>query len=142
MPQQILFDLRQHAAGQRQFKRGFRAGGVARPLLDRDRRPAQIGRRFPISDGILIDSAARRFLIACVEVRPVRQPPGLPFRLPEPPRRGAEPSQILHRIGPAGELPVDDGGQPSPVDHVVSRPVIPVAQHQLTRRRRVQRQPA
>src|SRR3546814_5438955 len=58
------------------------------------------------------------------------------------PAGGAEPSDVAHRVAPVSELPVQNAGQPLPVDHVVAGAEILVQQHRPLRQRGVQLAPA
>src|ERR1700690_665339 len=47
------------------------------------------------------------------------------------PAAGAEPADIGHWIAPGAELPIQDGGQPVCIDHVVTAAVILMDQDDL-----------
>src|SRR5439155_25983544 len=60
----------------------------------------------------------------------------------EAPALAAEPADILFRVAPAGEFPIENAGQPGSIHHVVAGAEIAVAQHRRERRRDMGFEPA
>src|SRR5437762_6076007 len=115
---------------------------VAVALLQRDDRPADIRENFPEPDAIGIEAAARCALVTTVELRALGDAAGLAVESGKPPAFAAEPADILVRIAPAGEFPIENAGQLSAVQHVVAGAKIAMAQHWPERRRDVGFEPA
>ena len=89
-----------------------------------------------------VDPAPALGLVAGVERGAVGDSAGLQPVRAETPAPGAEPGDVLHRVRPAGEFPVEDAGQAPVLHHVVAGAEIVMAQHDLAGRDRVRLQPA
>src|SRR3546814_14561014 len=105
-------------------------------LLQGDDRPAHMGEDLPIMDLFGIDAAAGFFAVAAIEMDTVGDAAGLLLPGTEAPALGAEPADVLVRIAPAGEFPIEDRRQAGFVDHVVAGAEVVMRQYDLTRRRR------
>src|SRR3546814_21087382 len=76
------------------------------------------------------------FAVAAIEMDTVGDAAGLLLAGTEAPALGAEPADVLVRIAPAGEFPIEDRRQAGFVDHVVAGAEVVMRQYDLTRRRR------
>src|SRR6185437_9364425 len=70
------------------------------------------------------------------------QPAGFARIGAEAPIAEAEPRDILVGITPAGEIPIEQGGEAVLVGEVIAGAEIAVAEHRLGRRRRMAHEPA
>ena len=110
--------------------------------MKRDRRPADMGHYLVEMDFSGVDPAPALRLVAGVERGPVGDAAGLQRIGAEAPASGAEPGDILHRVGPAGELPVEDARQAAVLHHVVAGAEIVVAEDDLAGLHGMRLQPA
>ena len=113
------------------------ADQIAVALLQGDHRPAHIREDFPEEHPLGIEPAARGGLIGVVEWRAVGDAAGFAVEPGKAPALAAEPADILVRIAPAGELPIEDAGELWPIQHVVAGAEIAVAQHRRQRLRQM-----
>ena len=84
----------------------------------------------------------RRAFVATIERGAVGDAAGLAVEPGKTPALAAEPADILVRIAPAGELPIEDAGQLGAVQHVVAGAEIAVAQHRVSGSRQMGFEPA
>src|SRR4051812_22993455 len=103
-----MLELRHDPAGQGQLERSLAAGEMPLRLLQREDGPAHGPQHLPIGHPDRLDGAFRGALVAAVEGGAAAAPAGLARRRAEAPAFGAEPADILVRLAPSGEFPVED----------------------------------
>src|SRR6516225_836183 len=115
---------------------------MAVALLEGNYRPPHARQDFPKADSLLVDRHAGFALIAAVERGEVGNPTALPVGPRKAPTLAAKPADILVRIAPAGEFPIEDHGQHGTVQQVIAGAEIVMAEHRPGRRRDVRLEPA
>ena len=110
----LVLEIAQDVAGQRELERRLDAGAMALALLQRDHRPAQVRHDLPVD-------AARtrppcgptRASYSCRKSSRVRDAaaPAI-LVLAEAPALREDPADVLERIAERGEFPVEHAGEP------------------------------
>ena len=80
-------------------------------------------------------SPAGLALVAAIERRAIGDPAGFAVEPGKPPALAAEPADILVRVAPTGEFPIEDRGQRRAIEQVIAGAEIVMAQHRLGGRR-------
>ena len=81
---------------------------IAVALLQRDDGPADIRQHFPEPHPLRVETPPRRRLVSPIERVALGDAAGLAIEPREAPALAAEPADILVRIAPAGEFPIED----------------------------------
>ena len=112
--QQFQFALGGAAADDR----GGEVAGAAEQypigLLQGDDRPADIRQHLPEPHPVGIEPPPARLFVGAVKRRPVGDTAQFAVEPGEAPALAAEPADILVRVAPTGEFPIEDAGQPPP----------------------------
>ncbi len=128
--------------GQGQIEAAFAAQHVTVALLQGNHRPAHASQHLPEMNPQRVDDRVARVSVAAVERGAVGNPAGFAVEPGKAPALGAKPADILVRVAPAGEFPVEDAGQPGAVEQVIAGAEIMVAQHRGDRRGQARFEPA
>src|SRR5665213_1483623 len=94
-------------------------------LLQRDHRPADVGENLPELDALRFGPPPAFALIAAIERRALGDAAGLAVEPAETPALAAQPADILVRVAPAREFPIEDRGQARALDEVIAGAVPP-----------------
>src|SRR5262245_15559655 len=129
------------AAGQRQVEISLSPDHVSVALLQCNNRPPDTCQHLPEEDAVRIYRTSGLVFVAAVERAATGDPPGFTVEPRKTPALGAEPADILVRVTPAGELPIENSSEPGAVEHVIAGAEIAVAQHRVDRRQKVRFEP-
>src|SRR6516162_1007452 len=122
------------APGQRKIEAALAADHVAVALLEGNHRPANACKNFPEADPFRVDAPPRCALVSPVERGAVGDSAGFAIKPREAPAFTAKPGDILVRIAPAGEFPIENSGQLGAIQHVIAGAEIVMTKHWLGRR--------
>src|SRR6516165_2798692 len=128
--------------GQCQVEVTLTADHVAVALLKGNHRPPHARQDFPKQDPLRVDRCSGCALIAAVERSAVGDPAGLAVEPCKAPTLAAKPTDVLVRIAPAGEFPIEDRRQRSAIQHIIAGAEIVMAEYRRRWRQHVRLEPA
>src|SRR6516164_5867818 len=128
--------------GQCQVEVTLTADHVAVALLKGNHRPPHARQDFPKQDPLRVDRCSGCALIAVVERSAVGDPAGLAVEPCKAPTLAAKPTDVLVRIAPAGEFPIEDRRQRSAIQHIIAGAEIVMAEYRRRWRQHVPLEPA
>src|SRR5487761_1311627 len=140
--QNLQFALAGPPPGQGQIEAALAARNVALALLQRNHRPAHARQNLPEADPHWVDHCAALALVAAVKRRALGDAAGFTVEPGKAPAFRAEPTDILVRVAPAGEFPIEDSGQGRAVEEIIAGAEIMVAQDRRKRLRQMRFEPA